>query len=97
MKNFENATPRPWKINKGEAWTKQIAIIDPVKKHYLCTIAKRFDNSEANAELIVTAVNSYDAMKEALQQMVDNYETPKDGTAANHAYANAVKLLSSLK
>lgn len=61
MKDFSKATPRPWQRNdRGYIRSsEEVPICRMFSDAY-------FMNYEANAELIVTAVNNYDKMKEAL-------------------------------
>lgn len=60
---MDNTTPRPWK------WETGSKTIRSVPANYWLATMDSWDgqvNNDANAELIVTAVNSFDAMREAL-------------------------------
>ena len=66
---LERATqpmPRPWRV-----YEKSDGIVvsgdDPVLSVCVCT-------REANSALIVSAVNSHDAMKEAIQQALETFD-----------------------
>jgi len=88
-----NATPRPWiydyesrTIRKIEKGTGSKA--DPIQ--YGMTLASLQQDfrmqpkqAEVNGEFIVRAVNSYDAMREALEEIIRNVEPWK--TADNMA------------
>lgn len=71
--SIKNATARPWEANNGEITTprevnrsyRRIAAIQDYG------IGGLHEMDEANAELIVRAVNSFDAAKEALQNMLN--------------------------
>lgn len=68
-----NATPRPWKL---EGWL--IVRDAKLKRHAIAdvmtTAALDADEKEANGALIVRAVNSHDAMREALEQAIARIE-----------------------
>jgi hypothetical protein len=77
MTDTLKATPRPWAVmradyivpfvdrNKPLNWSKQLGYATP-----LCET--HGPNNLANAALIVTAVNAYDAMREALEAVAAN-------------------------
>ena len=66
MKDFSKATPRPWKSVKYKGSKNDYHIFSQPDKSIMyqsvCS-AKKVDS-----DLIVTAVNNFDAMKEALEK-----------------------------
>ena len=67
---MSNATPRPWRISEQEGFC---AIIAGAKIANCEIIAEcSGDRHEANAELIVCAVNSHDALVAALGEMLEH-------------------------
>lgn len=76
-----SATPRPWyKLYEGSgdyliigADENEVASVSRPDAH-LMGIGKGADINEANANLIVTAVNHFEAMKEKLAFLLDRFE-----------------------
>ena len=67
-----NATPRPWIIGKNAADYKGRVTIRDAEGWEIAQIPglpsdQPHERQDANAELIIRAVNSYDAMREALE------------------------------
>jgi hypothetical protein len=102
MSGFENATPRPWyilgedqggdevpyyEIAKGECGDRSFLSIAHVRAGDLHAL---YRVDRANAELIVTAVNAYEALVEALEMMRDADEDCKrDGLTTMPPMARA--------
>lgn len=81
MNKTERATARPWKIgatmNYGKTnWSKMFIVhLSDGVAFDGCQVSD-FDKErqQANAELIVRAVNSFDAMKSVLEQIIADYK-----------------------
>lgn len=68
------ATPRPFKriespVFKQNAFFSEIQLIG-ADEQFVCMVQAKNELAEANAALIIRAVNSFDAMKEALKGVV---------------------------
>ncbi len=86
-------TPRPWKA-QGDFGS--MTIVGPDRQHIATTHLNpggalkrvRAETEEANAALIVQAVNSYDALREALRDGLENAHAIIAGvTASDHERA----------
>lgn len=80
-----NATPRPWRYQdryvdvviwgqtvhpgKWDEHCPEVAILHPTHKDDMCP--------KYNAELIVRAVNAFDAMREALGELITAYDSKR--------------------
>ena len=88
-----NATPRPWKVGYRNEADNALVITEDVesisKAIPICDVRPQphyHDTQAANAALIVQAVNSYDAMREALEQaatMINSEYCTHDGRCGN--------------
>ena len=93
-------TTTPWKTNKESKVLGGIPITDSVIGDITIarvTVFKRKSESEANAEFIVLAVNSHEALVNALSSWVDteqeaHFETQGHDVASCH-YCIAVEAL----
>ena len=63
--NATKGTPRPWEASNPT--TSITRIQDSFKRNILATLLGTMENREANAALIVKAVNNHDALVEALE------------------------------
>jgi hypothetical protein len=70
-------TPTPWFVSYRDEASNELVITDDeagrVKSTRVCHVMPRphyHDNQSANAAFIVQAVNSYQAMREALEQLL---------------------------
>src|SRR3990167_9512175 len=79
--DLSKATPRPWRVEayryskRGQVYTRPAAVISGDGKHWIANsvMGHNFDgSSEANAALIVAAVNTYDKARE-LAELVKLY------------------------
>lgn len=69
-----NSTPRPWTITKEKFRTFDNEVHSNISIHTMIgeeRIALLGQNKEANAELIVRAVNAHDELVEALKKILD--------------------------
>jgi hypothetical protein len=90
-------TPTPWKLDKEGGFTitdssdrtsdaSDIAYVNPEKENW----GDKYDGDpEANGEFIVRAVNSHDALLEALRNCVKNFTWPEFG---DEGYGRAVEV-----
>lgn len=75
----EMTTPRPWRMENTAYESADIWGADDKRVGYVSSLyySGKHDVARANAELIVRAVNSHDALVEALEEMYaawDGYE-----------------------
>ena len=86
--NTDKATPRPWINDNGLV----CGVDDKGAPSFDIFDASGWpgggNEAQANAELICRAVNSYDAMREALGKLVAVWEGPRDRAAI--AFAQAI-------
>ena len=73
MMSIKNATQRPWTKNKNYGWLEgengnRVSAYD---LGLSVTMTNPDDESRANTELVVTAVNAYDPLVEALSMCLD--------------------------
>src|SRR5690348_15567516 len=73
-------TPTPWKVQNGtfERGAKKIVSIDKNRNMYIMVHGGSSETRDANAAIVVNAVNSYAAMKEALEEAYEDLNF--DGT-----------------
>lgn len=66
--SIKNATPRPWKKNNTYGWLEGANgnLVSTYDLGLSAALAGPSEEERANAKLIVTAVNAYDPMKDAL-------------------------------
>lgn len=86
-------TPTPWRVGKGGGVVADgitghddDSNIDYYGGHLICESIVR----PANGAFLVLAVNSYDAMRGALQNLLNAYETGMLDSPADEALANAM-------
>jgi acetolactate synthase regulatory subunit len=89
----DKATARPWELVVEEYQQGKVGRLIRTKSYRIARvygIAHDSNIADANADLIVTAVNSYDAMREALEKIVATYEytTPAHTTNCRHCDNN---------
>ena len=91
-----NHTPTPW-IDIPQ-WDPSIAYIGTATgtTQYVATLRDRRDGTcQANAAYIVRACNSYEAMREALEGLIELYEKPYIWKTNNQsAYKKAKEALT---
>lgn len=70
--DLSQATARPWRVEKrghlSDVWAEgfgTVCVFDAPEVNFISTAT-----ANANARLIVTAVNSFDALREALQNIL---------------------------
>lgn len=103
MKDFSKATPRPWEIEPHSTIDKEFSIRKTKYANILYVDYDDVDHEEqdANADLIVTAVNNFDKMKEALttcETLLSAFNYGTEAPPARTAFLNDLKqLLESLK
>lgn len=68
-----DATKRPWAIGEQNE-EGQICIYHNAEPYYSICAVNDYPDGEANAHLIVTAVNHFEEMREAINQFVTAYE-----------------------
>jgi hypothetical protein len=66
MSEFENATPRPWRKRKEKTATYEI-----LAKQGPITVCPAVAHGKDDAELIVRAVNAFEPLKDALEELLD--------------------------
>ena len=80
MADLSMATPRPWRVEayryskRGQVYTRPAAVISGDGKHWIANsvMGHNLDgSSEANAALIVAAVNAYDKARELAELTCD--------------------------
>jgi predicted signal transduction protein with EAL and GGDEF domain len=68
---LKRTTPRNWKIDRCESWRLLIGT-DEIS---ICIMADgEIEDEKADAELIIRAVNSFEAMREALKELLKHAE-----------------------
>lgn len=102
--SFENATPRPWAFNPHVDPMNASARVESKDAHGIDNngwiIADLFGpDAEANAELIVTAVNAHDLMRTALENsaqalrfVLTEFDPPAD---AHHQLSYDLELVEA--
>lgn len=103
MNDFSKATPRPWEPNEDRTG---VLYTHGNMKFHVCLMGSGGSTTQTreqeinNVDLIVTAVNNYNKMKEALEKLVMAAEYSRyhsKSAALDSSIETAKQLLDSLK
>jgi hypothetical protein len=89
-----SATPRPWAADpdEREGYEWNIHIVEAADPHMRIAFTSNGPGSEANAALIVKAVNNHDALVRALEEIAEGV-----GRYSHNAFEHACNTIEDMK